>query len=150
MKRICADDISIVSIVGRRQVCGWHFAIDCLTNNKRSRRATVSGIPLLLRQLINTRKRKRVTNPLLLPSLFRFELVVNESCRGKLGKTARFLEKGRGKTLFTSSRPFDDEKGRASFRRIEISLLFYVGSDREEEEEKEEERKIAITISRAG
>lgn len=58
--------------------------------------------PSHLRQLINTKKKKKKRAlQLLLPSFFRFEFVVNESCRGKLGKTPR---KGSRKDPFFASR----------------------------------------------
>lgn len=112
-------------MVGRRQVCGWHFAIDCLTNKEPpSGIARVPPPPLL--SLFLLRSSLLIKNGASLPQLFLpFLFSINELLRQFL----LGLSKRRRKR-----RPFHLGRERP-FRKLS------------EEEEEEEERKMAITIS---
>ena len=97
--RICADDISIVSMVGRRQVCGWHFAIDCLTNKEPpSRIARVPPPPLL--SLFLLRSSLLIKNGASLPQLFLpFLFSINELLRQTI--SSRFIETSEKETTLS-------------------------------------------------
>lgn len=112
-------------MVGRRQVCGWHFAIDCLTNKEPpSGIARVPPPPLL--SLFLLRSSLLIKNGASLPQLFLpFLFSINELLRQTI--SSRFIETSEKETtLLGRERPF---------RKLS------------EEEEEEEERKMAITIS---